>query len=360
MSSFTKWILGIIILAILTGIYSFFSPFSAKQRSIEMGESIQSALSSGGFDFAEVSMSGNVATLTGEAKSAASKSAALELAEKTPCKTCKKKDRLWHNVVDEMTVEKAPELPLQSPYTFEAVKAEDGAVVINGYVPSEDDRKRIIAEADNLYGANYTDNKVRIARGAPNREWTIVALGGLKTLGSLNRGQLAMTDNEFVITGMANDIDIRNSANSYATGLPADYNGSANIDLPEVQTEDVCQNLIDEVKGNSRVNFATSSAEIQGTESFDLLNKLSAVVRQCSAFNIQVAGHTDSQGGAEQNQWLSEARAKTVVDYLVSNNIDAERVSHIGFGETRPIASNQTREGRAENRRIDFTVSKAN
>ena len=69
---------------------------------------------------------------------------------------------------------------------------------------------------------------------------------------------------------------------------------------------------------------------------------------------VSVEGHTDSVGSVAYNQTLSERRAKTVRDYLVSQGIDASRITTRGFGKSKPIASNDTAEGRAENRRVEI------
>ena len=69
-----------------------------------------------------------------------------------------------------------------------------------------------------------------------------------------------------------------------------------------------------------------------------------------------VEGHTDSIGGPITNQLISEERARAVVDYLVEVGVDPDRLSTIGYGEERPIASNNTSSGRAQNRRIEFNV----
>jgi OOP family OmpA-OmpF porin len=80
-------------------------------------------------------------------------------------------------------------------------------------------------------------------------------------------------------------------------------------------------------------------------------------IRVClSDGRYQVEGHTSSVGDAALNQRLSEARARTVVDYLASKGLPASRFVAVGFGETRPIADNATEEGRARNRRATLTV----
>jgi OOP family OmpA-OmpF porin len=71
---------------------------------------------------------------------------------------------------------------------------------------------------------------------------------------------------------------------------------------------------------------------------------------------VEVAGHTDSVGSEEYNQGLSERRANTVRDYLASKGINASRLTARGYGEGRPVASNDTSEGRQENRRVELVV----
>jgi len=81
---------------------------------------------------------------------------------------------------------------------------------------------------------------------------------------------------------------------------------------------------------------------------------------QCSSFRITIGGHTDSQGAEAYNQRLSEARAATVKNYLsLERKVDANRLTAIGYGESNPVATNATAAGRAQNRRITFTVTQA-
>lgn len=86
------------------------------------------------------------------------------------------------------------------------------------------------------------------------------------------------------------------------------------------------------------------------------LNKLVELMQQNQALAIQIKGHTDNTGNANYNFLLSESRAKSVYEYLLQNGISASRISYKGFGETLPIADNDTESGRAQNRRTEFTV----
>jgi OOP family OmpA-OmpF porin len=72
--------------------------------------------------------------------------------------------------------------------------------------------------------------------------------------------------------------------------------------------------------------------------------------------NVEVSGHTDATGADDYNQGLSERRANSVVAYLVSKDIDAGRLSAVGHGESMPVADNATKDGRAQNRRVELNV----
>jgi outer membrane protein OmpA-like peptidoglycan-associated protein len=81
-----------------------------------------------------------------------------------------------------------------------------------------------------------------------------------------------------------------------------------------------------------------------------------ALTKQDTESKINVEGFTDSQGDASYNQELSQRRAQTVRDYLVSRGISSDRVTAQGFGLTRPVADNASPEGRANNRRVEIVV----
>lgn len=81
------------------------------------------------------------------------------------------------------------------------------------------------------------------------------------------------------------------------------------------------------------------------------------VLMEHPGVKLSVEGHTDSVGTDAYNEKLSERRAQAVVDYLVSSGIDAGRLTAVGYGEGRPVASNDTAEGRAQNRRVELVVS---
>ena len=104
------------------------------------------------------------------------------------------------------------------------------------------------------------------------------------------------------------------------------------------------------------VLFASSKSELLPTAQLKLNSVADALTQQDPDAKMVVEGHTDSQGGASYNQALSERRADTVREYLVSRGVAADRVSSQGFGSSRSVADNGSAEGRANNRRVEIVV----
>ncbi len=105
----------------------------------------------------------------------------------------------------------------------------------------------------------------------------------------------------------------------------------------------------------SGITFATDSANIQ-PEFRGTLNEVASVLAQYEQTYIDVYGHTDSTGTDSYNQALSERRARSVADYLATQGVKSARIGTRGFGETQPVASNDTEAGRSENRRVEIKI----
>jgi len=113
----------------------------------------------------------------------------------------------------------------------------------------------------------------------------------------------------------------------------------------------------DKIEIGETVYFRTSSARIQ-KRSFGLLDQVALVLKANSQIeNIRVEGHTDSVGSEAGNLKLSQGRAKSVMEYLVKAGVDAGRLTSDGFGDGQPIAPNDTKDGRAKNRRVEFVIT---
>ena len=105
----------------------------------------------------------------------------------------------------------------------------------------------------------------------------------------------------------------------------------------------------------TNVNFDFDSAQIR-QDSQAKLDRVVNILRENPAVRVRVEGHTDSTGPDQYNMGLSYRRAESVKNYLEGKGIDSNRLSVVGFGESKPLVSNNTRAGRAVNRRVEFKV----
>lgn len=103
------------------------------------------------------------------------------------------------------------------------------------------------------------------------------------------------------------------------------------------------------------ITFETNRYDING-EFYPVLTSVSKVLYKYKDTDLEVAGFTDSTGSDDYNQELSEKRAYSVVQFLRSQNVSANRLKSVGFGKAHPIASNETESGRARNRRVELTI----
>jgi OOP family OmpA-OmpF porin len=104
------------------------------------------------------------------------------------------------------------------------------------------------------------------------------------------------------------------------------------------------------------VTFETNMAKLR-PESLSILDGVVTRIERCHCDHVDIRGYTDSTGTPEYNQKLSERRANAVKDYLEAHGVPSGVVTAQGFGEEKPLASNATKEGRAENRRVTVRFS---
>lgn len=105
----------------------------------------------------------------------------------------------------------------------------------------------------------------------------------------------------------------------------------------------------------SSITFALNSADLNA-QFYNALDGVSMVLKEYEKTVVEVAGHTDSSGSDQYNQTLSERRAQSVVSYLSSHGVSGKRLMTVGAGESRPVASNDTEQGRSANRRVELTI----
>lgn len=137
------------------------------------------------------------------------------------------------------------------------------------------------------------------------------------------------------------------------------YTKDANLQAPDITLDPIAVAAI-EAEATITLNniFFDFDKSVLKPESFPELNRIAKLMNERPSMTVEVTGHTDATGPASYNMGLSERRAKAVTSYLVGQGITADRINTQYFGETKPIDSNATREGRSKNRRVEFKIVK--
>src|SRR5690606_33115417 len=119
---------------------------------------------------------------------------------------------------------------------------------------------------------------------------------------------------------------------------------------------EICRDRVAALERLNAITIQSGSATLTDS-SIPVIDELAVDLNICPAASVHVEGHTDSDGAEDLNLALSVARAEAVVEALIERGVDLERLYAEGYGEAQPIADNTTREGKASNRRIAFSIS---
>ena len=245
-----------------------------------------------------------------------------------------------------------------APYAFKIAKG-GGRVVLTGFAPNDAARGDLASAAKVVFLGEPVENELANRSDAP--AGLVNAVKALfPSLARLASGSLISEDTVFNVEGLAiyekaaNEIKLE-LGRALARGFKLGVVTIGVAPPPPVLAVDECQPAFDGMLSKGRILFETGSANLS-KESLALLDHLIELVRRCREASIEVAGHTDSQGTPELNLDLSQRRAEAVTSYIGESGVDTVRITSVGYGETKPVASNDTPEGRAQNRRIEFVV----
>jgi OOP family OmpA-OmpF porin len=245
------------------------------------------------------------------------------------------------------------------PYIFQAYKDPVAVTLtLTGYVPDNTVHTALVAAASRKFFSEKVVDNLKSSVGAPAGFASAVA-PALGALARLSTGTLVVTDREVKLSGDAfYDAAAVQIRGGLAKDFPQGWQFKADISVkPATAPVDtsVCQQLFSDLLAKGSIRFESGRAVID-PDSAGLLDRLIETAMRCPAANIQIAGHTDGDGEDAFNQALSEKRAQAVIDYLVKAGLPADRFTAVGYGSTQPVASNDTDEGKAQNRRIEFLV----
>ncbi|MBB5017721.1 OOP family OmpA-OmpF porin [Chitinivorax tropicus] len=227
-------------------------------------------------------------------------------------------------------------------------------IVVSGAVPDESTKNAILTKVRGIYGADRVVDQLTVGGVAAPANWALhVQQAIVPNLKTVKKGLFSVTGNNVALRGeVTSDDEKQQVSSAVQSALHATYNSK--LDLKVVQPT-AAQGLLDNVLANRIVEFESGSSKLTpaGTQ---LLDEMAAAMAKVGNKKVEIIGHTDGKGNRDSNLKLSLARAEAVKSYLVQKGIPGDNMTTEGLGPDRPIAPNNTDDGRRRNRRIEFHV----
>ncbi|MGY0651031.1 OmpA family protein [Luteimonas sp. A537] len=226
-------------------------------------------------------------------------------------------------------------------------------IVVEGVVPDEATKAAVLAKVREVYGAERVVDKVLIGTvvAPPNWSENVAKLVDPK-LKQVTKGELDVNGNSVTIKGtVVNELQRQQVASQLLTSLNSSY--AVNADGLVIGGSP--QNLIDEVLADRIIEFESGSDRLTPAGQ-RILDELVGPMKDVGNARVQIIGHTDNVGQRQANLGLSLARAERVLEYFSGRGVPTSGLSVLGRGPDEPVADNATPDGRARNRRIQFTV----
>lgn len=347
-------LLALLLLALIAFLY-----FAPHRVETQVENDVKQQLSQAGFPWVEVEGNGQEVHLRGTPPTAVSESMLVALARGTECDTAFGLQTCPTDVhVDLNAPKKPPAAPAKSvapaPRHFDFVFSATGdSVELTGEVPSAKVRTELAKEAQSRF--SNVKNRLTVAKGVAMPANASARTRGLATLKGLTNGTATYKSGTLSVVGVAGSEAVETSARQLFAKDPGDVQ-LGEIRIERVTEADRCDQRLASILSKTKLRFQTASSRLH-PDNKELLSTLAGVLKDCpGAFVID--GHTDSNGEEASNQKLSLARAKAVRASLVSLGIARDRLSTQGYGESRPAATNDTPQGRAQNRRIEIHVKR--
>jgi OOP family OmpA-OmpF porin len=255
-----------------------------------------------------------------------------------------------------------PENAAAGPARFFATLDPEDGLSLRGRLPEGQVGQSVAAFAVSIYGRDRTDLATRAVPDLPQR-WAIRAMAGLRALSQLHEGQLTLEPETLRITGRTGDQELRSNLTRQLTeelGPGTDFQLDIRYDeeldpVASLPTPEECVADIEAVQADAKIVFEPGSVEIS-EEAGEILDRIAGILPDCAHVEMEIGGHTDSQGREEMNLGLSQSRADAVLNGLLARGVLISNLTARGYGESRPIADNGTEEGRERNRRIEFRL----
>ena len=238
--------------------------------------------------------------------------------------------------------------PPVSPYRFSA-QLDEGKLRLQGYAPGVAARESLLAWMRSQ-GFVLGQDRLKLAEGAP-ADWARSVRMALSALQATGEGDVELAWRQARLRGQGTPSQAWALAKKRLAHLQQlGYETSFQL-IPVLS----CIDRIRAMTASRLLHFEAGEAAIS-PDSEAFLDDLAEVARSCPQTHFTVHGHTDNRGDPQANLALSQQRAEAVIQALVERGIAADRFDGVGHGSALPIADNDTEEGRAKNRRIEFTV----
>lgn len=230
---------------------------------------------------------------------------------------------------------------------------QPGQVLASGTVPDEAAKAAVLARLRELYGPERVVDQIAIGAVVMPANWNAYVQKLISPdLRQISRGQLKIDGNTVSLRGeVANEALRQRIASNVATSLNPTYTVNNGL---RVSSSD--QAILDDTLANRTIEFESGKATLTPAGRA-ILDEMTAAMLKLKGRKIEIIGHTDNVGLRASNVSLSQARAATVKAYLAAHGIAEDLLGASGQGPDRPIASNDSAEGRARNRRIEFRLA---
>lgn len=251
----------------------------------------------------------------------------------------------------------------EGPPSFTATRSPEGYVQLRGRLPDDRITAAISAYAQALFGREDTYVATRVDEDLP-AGWSLRVMAGLEALAQMHNGSVIVEPETVRIRGNSGSEDTTSDLSQLmaellgtAEDFEIDVTYQASLDPQTgLPTDQQCLDRVNAVLERRKISFDPGSVEINA-ETGEILDELAEILPDCAHVQMEIGGHTDSQGREQMNLRLSQGRADAVLNGLLARRVLTSNLSAQGYGETRPIASNDTEEGRETNRRIEFLLT---